>query len=180
MAATRTPILGMLLTLTLAGCPGERAHEEGAAPAGREPMPPGAEWLEGTDDERFARVARHLRGFDVAMVETGYRYIELYWAGEDANWPYARYQVEKIRTAIANGVERRPRRGSTARMIEPALNAVDDAAQAGSPEQFRAAFERLTATCNACHGAERVGFMQVQPPRERVSPITFGEGGARR
>lgn len=35
------------------------------------------EWLNGTTDERFGRVERHLRGMDQAMAEIGYRYGEL-------------------------------------------------------------------------------------------------------
>jgi hypothetical protein len=46
--------------------------------------PEDARWLlEGTTDDRFVRAAAHLRGFDVAMAETGYRYGELAWAGRD-------------------------------------------------------------------------------------------------
>lgn len=33
------------------------------------------------------------------------------------------------------------------------------------------AFTNLTALCNACHQAERVEFMTVEPPTERLSPI---------
>ena len=40
-------------------------------------------WLRGSVDDRFALVSKHLRGFDMAMVEVGYRYTELYWAGRD-------------------------------------------------------------------------------------------------
>lgn len=71
-------------------------------------------WLDGTVDEKFETVAKQLRGFDMAMVETGYRYNELYWAAQDSNWGYAEYQVLKIRTAIENGLERRPRRAKSA------------------------------------------------------------------
>lgn len=39
------------------------------------------------------------------MVEKGYRDQELYWAGQDENWDYADYQIEKIRKAIENGLE---------------------------------------------------------------------------
>ena len=34
-------------------------------------------WLAGTVDAKFDTVAKQLRGFDMAMVETGYRYNEL-------------------------------------------------------------------------------------------------------
>ena len=71
-------------------------------------------WLAGTVDEKFNTVAKQLRGFDMAMVETAYRYTELHWAAQDANWEYAEYQVQKIRTAVENGLERRPRRAKSA------------------------------------------------------------------
>lgn len=64
-------------------------------------------WLAGTTDQKLDTIAQQLRGFDMAMVETGYRYNELYWAAEDRNWGYAQYQAQKIRTAIENGLQRR-------------------------------------------------------------------------
>lgn len=67
-------------------------------------------WLSGTTNEKLNTVSNHLRGFDMAMAETGYRYVELYWAGVDENWEYAEYQVDKIKLAISNGFERRPLR----------------------------------------------------------------------
>ena len=69
------------------------------------------DWLSsGSTDERFSKVSKHLRGFDMAMAEVGYRFSELYWAGQDKNWEFAKYHLEKIRTAIRNGTERRPAR----------------------------------------------------------------------
>ncbi len=124
-------------------------------------------WLRGSTDERFDLVAKHLRGFDMAMVETGYRYTELYWAGREENWGYAAYQLGKIRTAIANGIERRPRRAASARMIDAPLAAVETAIQRRDRAQFLAGFETLTAACNACHRAEGVGFVTARPPEQR-------------
>lgn len=132
----------------------------------------GDDWLaSGSADERFAQVSKHLRGFDMAMVETGYRYIELYWAGEDGNWEYADYQLEKLRTAISNGLERRPKRASSAQMIFPELDKV--VASIGEKDliKYRQSFTTLTQSCNACHAAEKVSFFNVSPPSFRVSPI---------
>jgi hypothetical protein len=39
---------------------------------------PGPPWLSGRREEQAVQLERHLRGFDVAMTETGYRYVELY------------------------------------------------------------------------------------------------------
>jgi hypothetical protein len=131
------------------------------------------DWLRGTVDERFALVSKHLRGFDMAMVEVGYRYTELYWAGRDRNWGYAEYQLRKIETAVANGVERRPARAPSALMLDSAVSTVRTAIERRDGAAMDAALTALTATCNACHQAERVPFMNVTPPSVRLSPIQF-------
>lgn len=165
----------LLLALTLGACARERTDPP-IATSTPEPSAPGvpskgAAWLlAGTADERFARVAKHLRGFDVAMVETGYRYGELYWAGQDENWDYAKYQLEKIRTAVANGVERRPKRARSALALEMALVNVEEAITRRDAPLFRTRFDALTSTCNTCHEQERVPFVHVRPPSVRASP----------
>ena len=131
----------------------------------------GPAWISGSVDERFASVERHLRGFDVAMAETAHRYAELHAAGEDRNWGYALYQAGKIRTAITNGVERRPKRAASAQTIEAPLAAVEEAARREDPAAFDAAFTQLTVTCNACHQAEQVPFIRVGSPSVRTSVV---------
>src|SRR3990172_9440034 len=80
-----------------------------------ENKPSGADgWLKGDENQKFETIAKQFRGFDMAMVETGYRYQELYWAGKDENWEYAAYQAEKIKVAVENGLERRPKRAVSA------------------------------------------------------------------
>lgn len=165
--------LGLMLAFTAVACSREPTDSAPASSLASDRSSPseGAAWLlSGTTDERFAKVAKHLRGFDVAMVETGYRYGELYWAGQDRNWDYAKYQVEKIRTAVQNGVERRPRRAQSAQMLDGALPGVEEAITAKDPVLFTERFNVLTATCNACHQAERVPFVRVRPPSVRMSP----------
>jgi hypothetical protein len=128
-------------------------------------------WIRGDVDERFALVAKHLRGFDLAMVETGYRHGELYWAGSDQNWDYATYQLEKIETAVAHGIERRPKRAPSAAMLAPSITRVRGAVEHRDGAGFAEAFTELTQTCNACHVAEKVPFIQVVVPSQRVSPV---------
>ena len=72
------------------------------------------DWIKGPEAEQIKTIEKHFRGFDQAMVETGYRYQELYWAGQDTNWEYAKYQLEKIKIAIENGLQRRPLRAKSA------------------------------------------------------------------
>jgi hypothetical protein len=140
----------------------------------------GSAWLRGDDDTRFALVAKHLRGFDMAMVEVGYRYTELYWAGRDRNFDYAAYQLGKIETAVANGVERRPRRAASARMLASAIEAVRAAIGERDGAALDGALDSLTATCNACHRAEDVAFITVVPPTVRAAPVRVDAAGEAR
>lgn len=162
----------LCLALALAACSRDASREEATRSPSTASVPEDARWLlNGTMDQRFVRAAAHLRGFDMAMVETGYRYSELAWAGRDRNWGYAMYQLGKIETAIARGVERRPRRAASARMLDGAVTSVRRAITARDGAAFDASFETLTATCNACHQAENVAFMWIAPPTVRTSVV---------
>jgi len=148
------------------GCGAPPGTTAPPAAAGERPA-----WLTGDEDARFAQVERHLRGMDMAMVEVGYRYRELGFAGEDGNWSYAAYQSKKLRLAMRNGVERRPRRAASAELLWPALDQLDEVIAGSDPAGFSEAMIGLQATCNSCHVAEDVGFMVVVAPDQRASPI---------
>ena len=145
----------------------------GALGCGSSPrVTPGSTWLATDRDEQAVQLERQLRGFDVAMLETGHRYVELCWAGRDGNWDAAAYQIEKIRLAIENGLERRPQRAaSAAAFLSGPLASVQEAVATRDRARFDPAFEGLTAGCNACHARERVPFFEVRAPETRVSPI---------
>lgn len=169
MHGSTTPMrVGSLLVLLvsallLGGC------RSGAPPVAA------ATWIASRPDDQRVQLERQLRGFDVAMVETGQRYIDLYWAGRDANWDAAAYQLAKIRLAIENGLERRPKRAASAKpFLDGPLAATAEAVTARDAKLFAARFEALTASCNVCHAMERVAFFEVRPPRSRVSPIESG------
>jgi hypothetical protein len=128
--------------------------------------------LKGDENQKFETIAKQLRGFDMAMVETGYRYQELYWAGKDENWEYAAYQAEKIKVAIENGLERRPKRAASAQnFLNVALPEIGKAIATRDTIQFKQAFTALTANCMACHALEKVSFVTVKTPVERQSPV---------
>lgn len=129
-------------------------------------------WLKGDEAAKFETMAAQLRGFDVAMVETGYRYQELFWAGQDENWDYAKYQLEKINLAIKSGLERRPKRAKSAEhFLTEVLPEMQKTVEARDTALFHRNFQLLTANCNSCHALEKVPFFTVQAPMERQSPI---------
>jgi len=129
-------------------------------------------WIEGTEQEKIQIIEKQFRGFDNAMVETGYRYQELYWAGQDENWDYADYQLEKIRTAIENGLQRRPKRAnSAAHFLNHTLPEMQKHISAKDTAVFNKGFQLFTNQCNNCHAMEKVQFFSVTTPTDRQSPI---------
>ncbi|WP_291115569.1 hypothetical protein [Flavobacterium sp. UBA6135] len=129
-------------------------------------------WIKGTEQEKIQTIEKQFRGFDNAMVETGYRYQELYWAGQDENWEYADYQLEKIKIAIENGLERRPKRAKPAEhFLTSILPEMKKALEEKDTVVFNKNFQTLTINCNSCHAMEKVPFFSVQIPTVRQSPI---------
>ncbi len=129
-------------------------------------------WITGSDAEKIQTIEKQFRGFDHAMVETGYRYQELYWAGKDQNWEYANYQLDKIQTTIENGLERRPKRAKSAEyFLAHVLPEMKKAIKAEDPILFNDNFKSMTINCNSCHYKEQVSYLSVKTPVERQSPI---------
>lgn len=164
---SRSSLLYVLAALVAAtGCGPETTSSKPAAAT--------EDWVRGTDDERFALVSKHLRGFDMAMVETGHRYAELYWAGQDRNWGYARYQLDKMQLAIELGLERRPKRAASAQLLlTNAVPLLRQAIEQKDAAAFATQFQWLTASCNVCHAMEQMPFVRIQPPEHRTSSVRF-------
>lgn len=143
----------------------------GDAPAGSDG------WLTGHIQQKFDTLAEQHQGFSRTMIEVGYRYTELYWAGEDENWEFAEYQIEHIAEAMELGIQRRPARGRSAEMfMNHALPAISQAVEQRDRHAFREQFQNLAMHCNACHAMEDVGFIHVRIPTERHLP--WGAGRA--
>ncbi len=157
-----TSILIISAFLSFIACSPKQDHP----PSGRDG------WLKGTPHEKLDIVAKQLRGFDMAMVETGYRYTELYWAGTDRNWEYAEYQVEKIKQAIEYGLVRRPKRAESAEhFLTEALPKMEKIVKEKDSVGFLMGYQMLTKQCNACHKDEKVPYFTVDAPVHRQSPI---------
>lgn len=136
--------------------------------------PPTAGWLRALPPEQqINAIDRQLRGFDMAMVEVGYRYTEMYFGAIEGNWDYALYTGEKLAWAMQNGFERRPRRRANAQEIffKEAYPQVLDAIRKKDPALFKERFDVLRHTCNACHTAEKVPFIQVGIPTFKQTPL---------
>jgi len=133
---------------------------------------PSGEWLHGSAAEQLRTVERQLRGLDIAMAEIGYRFTELYFAGLDRNWDYAKYQAEKIDLALRLALERRPKRARSSQpFLENDLPAVLAAIERREPARFADSIERLRTACMKCHAEESVPYFTVELPQQRLAPI---------
>lgn len=138
----------------------------------RQEEPVQGAWIQGDEAQKIATIEKQFRGFDLAMMEIGYRYQELYWAGQDENWEYADYQLEHLEVALRNGLERRPKRAQSAQhFLNRVLPDMQEAVAGKDTAAFKSQYDVLTANCNSCHAMEKVPFFTVEKPVRRLSPI---------
>ena len=132
-------------------------------------------WLVETNStqEKFEKIQRQFRGFDLAMVEVGYRFNSLYFALKEQNYPLANYQLDKIKKAITNGIERRPKREQNSKVmfLETQYKQMKEALAKKEPNQIWKEYNQTKVSCNACHVAENVPFIEVIDPEFRWQPI---------
>lgn len=160
-------VLGVLLGTSLADLlPVRLAWSGDAEPAAQKG------WLRGSPEEQLRQVEPHLRGLDVAMIEVGYRFGELYFAGKDRNWDYATYQLDKIELTTRLALERRPKRAaSAAPFLDTEVPALRTVLAAKDEPGLASGMDRLRAACMKCHIAENVPWFVVEFPEQRGSPI---------
>ena len=130
-------------------------------------------WPHGTAEEQIDALASHIGGFSTAMVEVGYRYNELHFAIEEENWRLADYHAGKIASAVEQGFERRPARAESDAadaFVNEDLPALRDAIRARDGESLQRRFADVRNSCNRCHEAEGMGFLEVTEPVQRLYP----------
>ncbi len=131
-------------------------------------------WAGETMEEILDNIEDQIGGFDQTMMETNYRYNELYWAGQDENWGYAGYQLDEMLGSLKKGFVRRPEReASAAQFVNTSVPRLMEAIEAEDREAFLELFNRMAATCNTCHEMEEVPFIQVIIPEKRTSLVKF-------
>lgn len=126
-----------------------------------------------TDQEKFKAIQKQLRGFDLAMVEVGYRFNSFYFAINDKNYYLAQYQWDKIKKAIENGTHRRPKRkkNSETMFLDSEYKTMSEALDSKNAKDIQKEYEKTKRLCNACHVAEKVPFIHVIDPQYRWQPI---------
>ncbi len=132
-------------------------------------------WLLDTksDEQKFKKIQKQFRGFDLAMVEVGYRFNSLYFAINDKNYDLAHYQLDKIKKAMQNGIIRREKRAKNAKdmFLDTQYKLMSKALSTKDAKNIQQEYTNTKNTCNACHIAENVPFIHVTDPKNRYQPI---------
>jgi len=105
-------------------------------------------------------------GFGEFMSGIQVHHEKLWFAGQNANWKLADFEINEIKEAL-QGLQAyckdRPERQSIPMIFAP-LDSVNKAVQNKNPEAFRISFTTLTNTCNTCHQATSHAFNVIRIP----------------
>jgi len=119
-----------------------------------------------------AAPAGYVPGLGEFMTATQMRHSKLWFAGQAGNWALASYELDEIKEGFADITRFHPTHpGSpvSIREILPKLMAaplarLHVAIRSQNLDKFDEAFDSLTASCNACHQAEKFGFNVIIRP----------------
>jgi hypothetical protein len=107
-----------------------------------------------------------------SMVEKGYRFSELYFAGRDGNWKYAELQAGKLNQIVQIMAQRNPKRAETAAaFLEEDMPRLLDAIENQDGRAFDRALQELRDACNTCHQNDGAEYIHVVVPDQRVAPV---------
>jgi hypothetical protein len=91
------------------------------------------------------------------------RHIKLWFAGNAANWPLADYEVDKLGDGF-NDVRSLLGHEIVDQHVGKPMEALEKAIDRKDRKAFIAAYDNLTAGCNACHHTLDHAFVAIQRP----------------
>lgn len=100
------------------------------------------------------------------------RHSKIWFAGEQANWPLAAYELHELEEDFEDvekfhpihGGDRLPLGQMAAQLPKPAFTMLKQAINSGDRAGFAAGFDALTSSCNICHASANVAFNVIQRP----------------
>ncbi len=98
------------------------------------------------------------------------RHLKLWFAAQAANWALAGYELDELKEGFEDIVKYFPTKddvptGPMAQaVIDKEVAELAKAIDAKDRKQFVAAFDRVTASCNACHQSSKHDFIVIRRP----------------
>jgi hypothetical protein len=115
-----------------------------------------------------------------AMSDVGYHYSNLWFAGQDGNWPLAQFYSDETRSHLKWAVRiipvRKDREGREVdlraildALEQTSLKDLDEAVKVKDKAKFAAAYKQQLENCMACHRAASKEYIRLHVP-ERPDP----------
>lgn len=120
--------------------------------------------------EESNAVELYTPGLGDLMGATQIRHAKLWFAGENGNWALAAYEMDELREGLTDAAHFNPvfKNIPVQKMLEQfttqPLSSLDKAIASKNVDQFKQAFDQLTAACNGCHHAAARGFISITRP----------------
>jgi len=120
----------------------------------------------------IAAPAGYVPGLGEFMSATQMRHSKLWFAGQAGNWALAAYELDEIKEGFGEITRFHPThpgspvpiREILPKLMRAPLARLQVAISSQNLEKFDEAFDSLTASCNACHQAEKFGFNVITRP----------------
>ncbi len=132
------------------------------------PQPPAASATSAT--AVLAQPEYHPSLGDLMTMAVQPRHLKLGIAGKEKNWAYAKYELSELRNAFARVARTIPiyRNADLTALMNALTTApvqeLDQAIAAADPAKFKAAYAKLTSTCNACHLSQDHAMVVIRVP----------------
>lgn len=98
---------------------------------------------------------------------------KLYYAGTEANWPLAAYELNEIQESLDDAMQLYPDKFKEVRvplpelirtMTKPTIAQVQEAIQQKNEKSFVQAYQALSVSCSSCHVAANDPFIRIKTP----------------
>jgi hypothetical protein len=131
------------------------------------------DWHErGSMEKKVENLVRVMPGASNLMIEMGFRYQNLYWAGKQGKWEFGEYQAEEMESLLKTLMITRPKRAKTADVfLKTGFKDVEAALKARDLRRFEAGFEKMRQACMTCHQQNEHAFVTLPLPKRAYSPV---------
>jgi hypothetical protein len=97
------------------------------------------------------------------MAQQQMRHIKLWFAGDASNWALADYEIDALKDGF-DDVSKLVGEDLVSQHVGSAVTALEKSIDAKDHAAFVAAFDRLSAGCNACHRTLDHAFIVIKRP----------------
>src|SRR5215510_16407649 len=98
-------------------------------------------------------------GLGEIMTLTQMRHVKLWFAGQNANWPLASYELDELNEGLDDAAKFHPTHKDADlpipqlidKIMKAPIHDLEEAVKAQDQNRFTKAFDSLTEGCNSCH-----------------------------